>query len=144
MYVTWDPEDGTDKQTYEFDSEDMLRSEATAVEKHFGQPTDVWLDQLRGGSVKARAVLLWLLLRRDHPKIRFDDTPDFRLRQVKVEMSSSELYKLKGQVDRTKMDPDTREQLDAAFERDIADAIERETGVKADDAPEMEPLPKPL
>ena len=127
MEVKYDPEDGSEVQTWTFDPDDVLRSEAALIEKHFGGPWEVWVNDLRVRNVKARTVLLWHLLSQSHPgKLKFEDTPDFRMRQLVVEMSSSELMDVFHQVARTKMSDDTREQFEAAFGRDYQDALLRE------------------
>lgn len=145
MHVTWKPEDGTDDRTWEFDPDNLLASEGRAIEKAYGAPGGVeeWLNKLRVNEVRARLVLLWHLLKQDHPKLRIDDVPDFRLRQVKVEMSSIELRSLWEQMSKTKMDDDTLEAFKLAFDRDLADAVHRETGVYEGDIVEDDEEPGP-
>lgn len=138
MHITWNPEDGQPPQTFEFDPDDLYQSEAARIEKAFGQGMtfDQWFEALRVGSASARKVLLWHLLRIEHPGVRFEDTPDFRKRQLKVEMSVAELTILRDRINKTKMDETMREAMQAAFDLDIADAMERETGVVSGDVVE--------
>lgn len=126
MLVTFDPEDGSPVRTWTFDPDDLLRSEATAIEKAYGEAQEMWINSLRIKNAKARTVLLWHLLKEDHPNLKFVDTPDFRMRQMKVEMSSAELKEVYDQIGRTKMDDDIREAFEAAFQRDYQDALTRE------------------
>jgi hypothetical protein len=126
MHVTFNPEDGSEEKNWTFDPDDVLRSEATAIEKAYGESWEQWINALRIKNAKARTVLLWHLLKADHPKLRFDDTPDFRMRQMKVEMSSAELKEVFDQMARTKMDEDLREAFENAFQRDYQDALARE------------------
>jgi hypothetical protein len=126
MDVTFDLEDGSQPKTWTFDPDDVLRSEATAIEKAYGSSWEEWINALRIRNAKARTVLVWHLLRQDHPKLKFDDTPDFRMRQVKVEMSSTELKAIYDQMSRTKMDEDLREAFENAYQRDYQDALLRE------------------
>lgn len=126
MLVTYDPEDGSGVRTWEFDEGDVGRKDAELIEKHFGQPWDMWIDALRVRHAKARGVLLWYLLRQETTRLRFEDTPDFKMRQMKVEMSSAELREVMDRIMRTKMDDDTREALEAAFQRDLQEAMQRE------------------
>jgi len=126
MFVTWNPEDGSEKREFNFDSDDVLRSEAVAIEKAYGASWEEWINALRIKNAKARNVLLWHLLKQDHPRLRFEDTPDFRMRQMTVEMSSEELRAVYEQISRTKMNDDIREAFEAAFGRDIQDALLRE------------------
>jgi len=144
MYVRWDPENGETPTEFDFDPEDLLKSEGKAIEKQYGKSVEVWLNQLRVKELTAREVLLWHLLRQTHKTLRFDDVPDFRLRQLKVEMSSAELRELQKRTERMKFTDDERDQLRQAFEVDIRDAMERETGVVEGDITTEEPnLPKP-
>lgn len=145
MYVRWDPENGEPPQEWTFDPEDVLRSEASAIEKAYGGKSyEQWLNSLRIKEASARNVLLWHLLSQSGPRrIKFEDTPDFRLRQMKVEMSSKELRELMDRTNRMKLSDDERDQLRQAFEIDIADAMQRETGVYEGEISEEEPnLPK--
>lgn len=145
MYVRWDPENGEDAREWAFDPEDLLKSEGKAIEKQYGKSVEVWLNQLRIKELGAREVLLWHLLRQEHKTLAFADVPDFRLRQLKVEMSSLELRELAKRTERMKLTEDERDQLRQAFEIDIADAMRRETGVYEGDIADEEPnLPKPV
>ena len=132
MFVEYDPQDGTGKQTWEFDPDDVLQSDAEEIEKAYGQAWEVWLHGLRIREAKARRVLLWQMLREKHReaggriKLRFADTPDFRMRQVTVHMSSAEIREMDSLFRPTIKDPDVLEQYDAAFQRDLNEALERE------------------
>jgi hypothetical protein len=126
MDVTYDPEDGSDVRKWVFDPDDVLKSEAKAIEKHFGESWEAWVNALRIRNMKAREVLLWHLLHLDHPKLRFEDTPDFRVRQVVVEMSSAELMEVYQQMAKTKMNADLRDAFESAFQRDYQEALLRE------------------
>lgn len=143
MYVTFDPEDGSEKREWTFDPDDVLRSEAAAIEKAYGASWEEWINALRIKNAKARTVLIWHLLKGDgHAKLRFDDTPDFRMRQVVVQMSSAELRELHEQIARTKMDDDLREVVDAAFNRDFQDALIREGGAVEGEIMRISDVPK--
>lgn len=126
MFVTWKPENGENDVNWDFDPDELLNSESRAIEKAYGESFEQWMNGLRLSEAKARAVLLWHLLRQAHPKVRFEDTPDFRNRQLKVEMSSSEIVKLRDRMSRTRMNDDRREALMAAIDVDLQDAYGRE------------------
>ena len=144
MYVRWDPENGEPPREFEFDPEDLLKSEGKAIEKQYGKSVEQWLNQLRIKELAAREVLLWHLLRQEHKTLAFADVPDFRLRQMQVEMSSQELRDLMKRAERMKLTDEERDQLRGAFEIDIADAMQRETGVYEGEIATEEPnLPKP-
>jgi hypothetical protein len=133
MHVTWDPEDGNPPIEFEFDADDDLMSkEATLIEAEYGQPIEMWTNGLRGKEAKARRLMLWWHLRQSHPKLAFKDVPDFRMRQMKVEMNVGELQELWKQISKNRMSDERREQLEGAFETSIRDAMEREGIVTGD------------
>lgn len=131
MLVIWDPEDGSEKQQWHFDPEDVTYKATTQIESHFGGTYDQWQAQLKMGSMKARAVLLWYMLCQVHPKLPFKDVPDFRVRQLKVEQSVAELLSLHERVQRMKLSEEDKERFELAFEVDLEDAMERE-GLKGE------------
>jgi hypothetical protein len=126
MHVEWDPESGEDKQTWQFDSGDVTRKQATLIEKHYGGTYDQWLAGLMSGQIQARAVLLWYMLSLIHDKIKFEDIPDFRVRQLTVQMGVTELRDLWKRAQRIKLTPDEREAFEAQFTEDMRDAMVRE------------------
>lgn len=128
MQVEWDPENGEPKSTWEFNQGDVLGSDAKLVEKHYGGSWDQWVQGLRVGEFQARAVLLWYMMKLVNPKLKFADLPDFRVRQLTVQMGVSELKELFERAKRMKMSPDNWEAFEAAFEVDLRDAVEREGG----------------
>jgi hypothetical protein len=133
MFVTW--QDGENPPVkFEFDPDDVTNKEGQEIEKAMGgnAPSfEAWLGLVQIGNMKARAVLIWHLLKRDHPRMPFTDVPDFRRKQLKVEMSVRELTEMRDKMAKTKMADDVRDALEAQFDRDIAEAMERESGVVA-------------
>lgn len=145
MYVKWDPADGSAPTEFEFDPEDMMSRDAVLVEKEYGQPIEMWVNGLRAKEAKARRILLWWHMRQAHPQLPFKDVPDFRMRQMTVEMNVAELRELWKNIARSKMDEERRDQLQVAFETSIRDAMEREgiyEGEVTMDGPVN--LPKPV
>jgi hypothetical protein len=151
MYVEWDPENGEDTQVWQFDEGDVLRKDATLIEKNFGGSWDQWVAGLQIGQISARTVLLWYMLKLVHPTTRFEDVPDFRVRQLRVQMGVRELKKLGERAKRMKLDPEVRDAFLSQLEMDMKDAMEREGidgevvyGVPAieSSAPELVDLPK--
>lgn len=145
MFVTFDARDGSDPVTWDFDPDDVTRKQGETIETAMGQvgnspvSFETWLQLVQAGNMKARAILLWHLLRLTHPNLPFKDVPDFARKQLKVEMSVAELRALKDKISRVRMDDQTREIFEAQFDRDIADAMQRETGVIEGD---IEPVGK--
>jgi len=127
MLVIWDPEDGSDKQTWEFDPEDVPRKRATEIEKLYTSGTwDQWIVALQSGEIEARAILLWYMMTQVHPKLQFKDLPDFKVRQLKTEMTVVELRDLWKRMVRMKLPAEQMEQMETAFQVSLEDAAERE------------------
>ncbi len=126
MLVTWDPEDGTEKQTWQFDPDDVPRKRATEIEKLHGAGYDQWIVALQSGEIGARAILLWYMMTDVHPKLQFKDVPDFRVRQLKTEMTVAELRDLWKRIKRMRLSDDKMADLEAVFEISLEDAAERE------------------
>lgn len=91
MYVTFSPEDG-DAQTWEFNPGRVRVAEQIAIEKAAGLRWDEWVTEVKLGRASARRVLLWAMLRREHPARPLADTPDFLADELVVELSPAELY----------------------------------------------------
>ncbi|MCZ7413036.1 hypothetical protein [Streptomyces sp. WMMC897] len=89
MKVTYSPEDG-EQQVFEYNPNKLLSAEREALEKRTGRPFNEFaMGVLRGNSLCRRA-LLHVLLKRQHPTIRFDDV-DFCWDELTVEMTKGEI-----------------------------------------------------
>lgn len=126
MFVKWDPEDGSETQEWSFDAGDVRRKDATLIEKHFKGTWDQWVAGLMSGDILARTVLLWYMMKQVHDSIKFEDIPDFRVRQLTVEMGVQELKDLWKRAQRIKLDADQRDAFEVQFEEDMRDAMKRE------------------
>jgi len=127
MYVAWDPEtEGEEKKEWNFDPDDVPRRDAMLIEKHYDGSWDQWVMGLQMGKIDARSVLLWYMIYLHHPKYRFDDLPNFRVRQLIVQMGVAELKRLFKQASRLKLTPDQREAFEAQMIEDVHDALLRE------------------
>lgn len=126
MQVTWKPEDGEPDKVWQFDPYDVGRKDAMAIEKQYGSSWDRWVHGLRLGEIHARAVLLWHMMKQVHPRLQFNDIPDFRVRQLDVQMGVAELKELYERAKKIRLDPEERERFEAQFEVDMRDALERE------------------
>lgn len=131
MFVQYKPKDG-DPQTWDFVPEDVYEDDAELIEKHYGGEWDSFIDGLKSGQARPRRVLLWYLTRLTHPKLRFEDTPRFRMGELTVEFSSTELRALADaldRADRTGLSEEVLAEMDAAGRRiqvDLTDALLRE------------------
>ena len=67
-----------------FDSNRFMLSEARAIEKVCGCTFQQWSDNLQSGSMEALAALVWIVMKRSDPELRFSDV-DFALDSVEIE-----------------------------------------------------------
>lgn len=127
MRVTYSPEDGNEPQSWDFNPNRVRSTEQVIVEKQYG---GTWLEFKTGvmsGSAHARRVLLWHLIRREHPAHNFRDTPDFFDDELTIEQNLAEVTAsydewLKGGG----RDTPNGDLLDGMFQAEIAAATERE------------------
>lgn len=143
MWVTWNPEDGTEPVEFVYDPDELFSKEAVMIEKQYGEPIDSFFNGLRMKEARARRILLWWWMRKTHGNLQFKDVPDFRMRQMKCQMSVTELRELWNRLAKTKMEDERREDLRAAFEVDIRDAMAREGLLEGDVEEGVVALPKP-
>lgn len=101
MIVTYTPE-GEEVRRWEFDAADLTAGEAEDVEEALGIPFDDWQYNLHRGYAKARRGLLWLMLRREQPDLRFDALREIRLGDLAVEYSREEEDRVLAQLERDK------------------------------------------
>lgn len=89
MKVTYSPEDG-DEQVFDYNPNKLLSAEREALERRTGMSFQQFaMGVLRGHSLCRRA-LLHVLLKRQHPGIRFEDV-DFAWDELTVEMTKGEI-----------------------------------------------------
>lgn len=121
MIVTYTP-DGGEKQEWEWNPDKVRAVEGELIEKRFGDTHDKFKVAVQSGSIKARRVLLWHLLKRAHPTLRHEDV-DFDADELKVEMTRFELEQMKDRVVKAKgMDESERDKMLAALDSEIETA----------------------
>lgn len=128
MHITYQPEDAKDgeHQVWDFDPSRVRAGEAELIERRFGGHYDQWRDGVRSGNVKARRILLWHLMRKQHHTLRLEDVPDFYMSELLVEHSVTELIELLNRMEKSTMDETTREQIRVGLDLEIKDAMMRE------------------
>lgn len=92
MYVNYRP-DGQPAQKFEFVPDKVMADEAELIELRFDQTWDQFLVAVMSGSMRARRILLWHLLRGAHPTLNLDDVR-FVVGEVQVEFDRTELQKM--------------------------------------------------
>lgn len=126
MFVTYQPSDG-ERQRWEWDPDRVRQSEAEMVEKRYGKTWDQFKAGVMSGDSKARRVLLWHLLRREHHTLRYEDTPDFYVGELVVEFSTGEIAVMRDRIMKANIPDDEREQMLTALDIQMTDAIALES-----------------
>lgn len=136
MIVTY-TKTGEEPRTWTFNPEDVSESTAEVIERRFGtdSPTyEAWQQGIHQGMARARRVLLWFLLWRDHPALRFEEV-DPKRSELKVEFTVSEITAMIERVRASKrMNPDDKARLLQGLE------IQLETAPGGPDEPEGKAL----
>lgn len=127
MHVTYTPEDG-DRQEWDFNPGRVRSSEARVLEKVFGENWETFTVGVQSGNIGARRVMLWHLLRLQHPMLRYDDVPDFYTDELVVEFSTAELAPMLDRMRKANLPEDKREQVLAALDFAMSEAMAREEG----------------
>lgn len=137
MIVTYAPEGGQ-SQRWQFAPSAVKARQAEDIERRYGNGWAAWVNAVRDGSAAARRVLLWHLLRRDHAALRYDDTPDFAMGELVVELDTAELQAIRDRATgNADLDAEVRDEIVAAIDAEI-----KEAQAKADAAGEAAPMGK--
>jgi hypothetical protein len=130
LIVTYSPADG-DRQRWEWDPDKVRTSEAEIVEKRHGGTWDQFKAAAMQGESKARRVLLWHLLRREHHTLKFEDLPDFLTGELQVEFTRSEIALIRDRVSRAQMAESERQDMLTALDLQMSEAVDGEPAGKA-------------
>ncbi|MEU8209786.1 hypothetical protein AB0B85_11365 [Micromonospora sp. NPDC049044] len=124
MIVTYTP-DGDQAQQWEFSPGRIKSSEAEILQKRYGGTWDEFKVGVLKGDMRARRVMLFHCLRREHHTLRFEDMPDFFDEELELEFTKAELEGMRAQVAQASgLNADERESTLAALDVQIADAPE--------------------
>jgi len=127
MHITYAPEDG-DRQEWDFDPDRVRSSLAEMIERKYGETWDQFCVGVQSGNMRARRVLLWHLLRLEHPALRYEDVPDFYASEVKVQYSVAELNEFRDRLQKMHLPENQRDMAMAALDVEMTSAMEREEG----------------
>jgi hypothetical protein len=119
MYVTYKP-DGGDVQEWSFHPRKMPSNEAEAIERATDMTWAEFSAQVMKGSVRARRALLWILLRRTHPTLKFADVA-FTMDELDMSMDSAELAAMRTELEKVD-DDDVRALALRQIDDEIAEA----------------------
>lgn len=132
MHVSYAPKNKADGDPREWDIDlgDIPSDAAELIEAHFGAAWLQFEDAVRKGATLAKRLLLWHLMRTDHPTVHINlkDVPTFTHKELKIEASSDELQEMRAlflKSPQFKAVAD-REAAIAQVDVEIVEALERE------------------
>ena len=127
---------GGETRTFDYDPDDLLNSEAKAIERVTGKTMEQVDLELQAGGMEARSAVLWMLMKRENDKLRYSDV-EFRRSEVTVEFSRAERAETREKVVKaTHLRDDQREAILAQLD---AEDAEEEAAAAAEDKPAPRP-----
>ena len=137
MKFVYAPE-GVDPREWDFDPGKMMNPEAEAIERDTGMTFKNWVDAVMDESTTAVHALLWVLLKRQDPTLRYEqvqfayDDWDFTMsREEKIRVRDELLARLRAGLAVT---DEQRELLDD-LQAELADVPVDESTAPTDDTP---------
>lgn len=126
MYLVYKP-DGGEEQRFPYKPQKLMSAEREALERRSRMDFADFTKGVLNGNAVCRRALLWVLLKREHPVLKYEDV-DFSWDELRLEYSKQEYELMRDQIiEAGNADP---EQIDA-LNREIATAIDEESEGKA-------------
>ena len=134
MYLVYRPE-GSDEQRWVFLPGKLRTIDTEAIERKTGWDyTTEFLAHLQKGNTLARRALVWVYLRRDHARMKFEDI-DIAADEVELMYDRDELAQIREQIETQPFESETlRAQALQAIDADMANAPEAPGKALASDA----------
>jgi hypothetical protein len=102
---------GEAAQQWEWHADEVSAGEAELIEKRFEGTWDGFLLAVTQGSMRARRILLWHLLRSEHPTLKLDDL-QFKVGELSVDFDKTELQQMYDEaVKRSDQIPEDKREL---------------------------------
>lgn len=133
MIVIYTPDSGN-KQQWTFEIDELPSRDAEDIEEATGLLFDDWRWRVQAGGAKAQRALLWVLLRRENSRLRFEEI-SYRVGELSVQYTIEELRDLLAQAEKqSAVTEEQRQQL-----RDYVAEAEREAGFGGGKGPSSTP-----
>lgn len=127
MRIIYAPTDG-EKHEWIWKPALAPSSEAEALEEVSGWDFPEFLTRFIAGSTRARRALLWVLLRREHPRLQFDQVR-FTMGELADEYDDDEIAA--GRAALAEQDRNDEDPLDDAARQRLAEVLADDAGVEA-------------
>ena len=117
MQFTYTPE-GAEPTHWPFEPRKMLNAEAEAIERKTGLPFAEWVELVQQGHMGATHALLWVLLKRERPTLKYDEVV-FSYSEVGLTYTDDETRRMLADLDERAKGPEGITE----FEADIAERL---------------------
>jgi hypothetical protein len=124
--IVYAPTDG-DKHEWTWKPREMDSFEVEALEESSGWDYPEFLQRFMAGSTRARRSLLWVLLRRDHPRLRFEQVR-FTYAELLDEFDDEEVAAAQAVLEAQPTNED--DPLDDAARQRLAERLAADSGVE--------------
>lgn len=94
MYLVYHPEGDAEEQRWDYNPRKLRATEREMLERTTGENFSEFTGKVLQGNSLCRRALLFLFLRRQHPRVKFDDV-DFAWDELKLEYSRQELQQMR-------------------------------------------------
>ena len=113
MYLVYQPEGTEEPQRFLYKPQKLMSAEREALERRSAMDFSDFTKGVLNGNAICRRALLWVMLKRQHPTLKFEDV-DFAWDELKLEYSKQEYELMREQMlAKGNVDPEQLEQLDA-------------------------------
>lgn len=99
MQFVYKPEGAKKPKKWDFDPDRLMSPEAEAIERHTGFTFAEWTEKVQAGSMLALHGLLFVMLKRDEPTLKWDSV-QFNLSMVDFELDDKETADLIGDLEK--------------------------------------------
>jgi hypothetical protein len=89
MQFTYTPDGSDEPQVWDFSPDKLMSPEAEAIERQTGFTFAEWQDKVLSGSVTAIHGLLWVMLKRENPTLKYDQVV-FAMGEVGLDFTAEE------------------------------------------------------
>ncbi|MBK3575136.1 hypothetical protein JHN63_15205 [Streptomyces sp. MBT65] len=122
MYLIYQPEGEKEPQRFLYKPQKLMAPEREALERRSKMDFADFTKAVLNGNALARRSLLWVMLKRQHHTLKFEDV-DFAWDELKLEYSKQEYELMRAQMlAKGNVDPEQLVQLD----EEIATAVDEQ------------------
>lgn len=123
MILNFTPDDGGPVQSFDLSCapDRLMGTEARVIEKATGMNYEAVKNGLKAGNQTATSAVLFVLQKRTHPTLKWDDF-DYPADAVEVVLNKSEVQDVIDQAKLMPMDDEQRATMDAMFADQLAKA----------------------